>query len=95
MTGIHTPDFFAVTAEERARGYSARCRTCALPLVSSIEFIGFPCPGDAPRPRAGMDVTCPRCAYAGPATRVWVETTDHVWTVAVRCPECRLGWGVE
>lgn len=45
MTGIHTPDFFAVTPEERARGYSSRCQTCGLPLVSSIEFIGYPCPG--------------------------------------------------
>lgn len=89
----HTPDFSAITLAERARGYSSRCRTCALPLISSMEFIGFPCP--RPRPGALMDVTCPRCEYAGPAALIHVEATVHFdghWTVV--CPECRRGWVV-
>jgi hypothetical protein len=92
---MHTPDFSAITAAERARGYSSRCQTCALPLISSMEFIGFPCPGGrASRSRPAIPplelLEC-ACGYTGPATVV--PSAGHArgaWIAL--CPACRHAW---
>lgn len=92
--GTHTPDFFAVTAEERARGYSSRCRICGTRLVESIELIDSPCPGGAAeREIPPLDRLECACGYAGAAAVMPPEDARGQWTA--RCPQCRRGWVVE
>ena len=93
MTRTHTPDFFAITADERARGYSSRCRICGARLVEGIELIDSPCPGGASeREIPPLDRLECGCGYVGGAAVVPPDGRGQ-WTAV--CPQCRRAWIVE
>jgi hypothetical protein len=55
--GAHALSFRAISAEEAAAGYTARCLRCATRFKSAVEWLVVTCP---PTVHAGVTPTAPR-----------------------------------